>query len=122
MANSNVQPAIKSYFFGKGYRDLGNTIRDSWLMNLDSARNYWEKTVEFWHKGDFFMLGSVAMAFAALSVVVFGTAWFLVLSAVHILILTIFFSLIYISFSFFWLTERIYMFFSRHFCCLSILS
>ncbi len=111
MADSNVQPAIKSYFFGKGYRDLGNTIKDSWFMNLVSAGDYWKKTVKFWNEGGLYMLGAVATAFAALSVVVFGTAWFLVLSTIHIVILAIFFSLIYISFSFLWLIERIYMFF-----------
>lgn len=31
------QPAKVSYFFGKGYTDLINTIKESWSKNLYSA-------------------------------------------------------------------------------------
>ena len=34
---ANTQPAKVSYFFGKGYADLGNTIKESWSRNLHSA-------------------------------------------------------------------------------------
>ena len=34
---ANTQPAKVSYFFGKGYADLGNTIKESWSRNLYSA-------------------------------------------------------------------------------------
>lgn len=27
------QPAKKSYFFDKGYKDLGNTIKGAWARN-----------------------------------------------------------------------------------------
>ena len=31
------QPAKMSYFFGKGYRDLWNTIKEASLSNIGSA-------------------------------------------------------------------------------------
>ncbi|MCC8130382.1 MAG: hypothetical protein LIO72_01325 [Ruminococcus sp.] len=34
---STPQPAKVSYFFGKGYVDLGNTIKEPWTRNLHSA-------------------------------------------------------------------------------------
>ena len=34
------QPAKKSYFFDKGYRDLGNTIKGAWIRNFDSIKMY----------------------------------------------------------------------------------
>ena len=34
------QPAKKSYFFGKGYVDLGNTIKGAWQRNFDSIKKY----------------------------------------------------------------------------------
>ena len=34
------QPAKKSYFFEKGYQDLGNTIKGAWSRNGDSITKY----------------------------------------------------------------------------------
>lgn len=31
------QPAKKSYFFDKGYKDLGNTIKGAWARNSGSC-------------------------------------------------------------------------------------
>lgn len=36
-------PAIRSYFSGKGYRDLWATIAESWQRNLDSAEEFFDK-------------------------------------------------------------------------------
>lgn len=30
MSKKNAQPAKKSYFFGQGYKDIGDAIRLSW--------------------------------------------------------------------------------------------
>ena len=35
-----LQPAKKSYFFGKGYRDVGNTIKGAWRRNFVSLRKF----------------------------------------------------------------------------------
>ncbi|MDP8228698.1 MAG: hypothetical protein P9M15_04530 [Candidatus Electryoneaceae bacterium] len=109
------QPAIKSYFFGKGYRDLGNTIADSWKMNGQSAKKYWTKSLDRWEEGGFKLFLAVAMAFAALSVWIFGTIFFSLFSVVHIIILGTFFLTIYVSFTVVWLVDRGYRVWHRIF-------
>src|SRR5258708_3755286 len=42
-AMSTPEPAIKSYFFGKGYTDLAATIAESWERNLASAREHFAR-------------------------------------------------------------------------------
>jgi len=98
----STEPAIKSYFFGKGYRDLKAIIIESWNRNLDSSKDFFtkgESTGEaiFW-KG------------AGISVVVFGTIFFLIISLLHITLLGLVFLLIYIGFTIVWGIERIYLF------------
>lgn len=97
-----AQPAIKSYFFKKGYEDLWKTISNSWNYNFDSAELYFGKT-------DDDNWGLKILYFSAgLSVVVFGTAFFLFLSFLHILILILFFLLIYFSYSIIWIIDASY--------------
>ena len=105
------QPAVKSYFFGKGYRDLFKTMKDSWKMNLSSAADYWGKTQDCWHESHLSKFLCVVTVFSALSIVVFGTLWFVALSLVHTVILGLFFLPIYLSFSFLWCVERAHMLF-----------
>lgn len=103
------EPAIKSYFFGQGYTDLKNTITESWNRNLASARGelaaggkLWPGT--YWAKG-----GAILRWTAGVSVVLFGTAFFLAFSALHITVLMTFFLLIYLGFTLVYLTERGYL-------------
>ena len=45
------QPAKVSYFFGKGYSDLWNTIKESWSRNIHSAGDQFslvKKAVSQW--------------------------------------------------------------------------
>ena len=109
-----VEPAIKSYFFGKGYRDLRDVIKESWQRNFISAKGFFSKidtTKDWWLS----ILSVVFWGGAGISVVVFGTTLFLVVSLIHIVFLSIFFSIIYIGFTIFWTIERIYLFFHRFF-------
>lgn len=111
MSNKKVQPAIKSYFFGKGYRDLGGTISESWALNWGSAGDFGSKAADFWSEGSISKwkyFPAIGAGFAAFSVVLFGTLFFLALSAIHVSILFLFFTLIYISFSVFWLMDKLY--------------
>ena len=103
------EPAIKSYFFGKGYTDLRSTIEESWRRNLDSARDHFGKAERLF-PGE---TGNKAMAVlwgaAGISVVVFGTIVFLVASVVHVTVLAAFFLLIYLCFTLVYLAERGYL-------------
>ena len=81
------QPAKKSYFFGKGYVDLGNTIKGAWQRNFNSIGKYKDHIADSHNMGD----GKVAFIFklilnilAMISVLVFGSIITLVISAINI--------------------------------------
>lgn len=96
------QPAIKSYYFEKGYKDLKATIMESWELNKANAADHFNKA-EFAEKFE--------MAFhwgAAISIYAFGTLWFLILSFFHVVILGAVFLVIYTSFSIVWGVDKIY--------------
>lgn len=109
-----IEPAIKSYFFGKGYRDLKNVITDSWQRNKDSASDFFSRidsSGEWWEQfWTFIFWGG-----AGVSVMLFGTLFFLSISVLHITFLGLFFSLIYICFSVVWLVETIFLFLKQFF-------
>ena len=98
-----AQPAIKSYFFEKGYKDLWETIRTSWRYNIESAESHFEKAsdAETW-------FGKIMYFTAGLSVVVFGTAFFIVISFLHITVLIFFFFIIYLVFTLIWAIDASY--------------
>ena len=97
-----TQPAIKSYFFDKGYKDLWNTIISSWKYNLVSAESYFDKTdTDNW-------VNKVLFFTAGLSVVVFGTLFFCLISILHIFILFTFLIIIYLSFTIIWAIDAGY--------------
>ena len=105
-----TEPAIKSYFFGKGYQDLINVIKESWKRNLTSASDFFSKIKlngEWWER----IFTTVFWGGAALSVVVFGTLFFCLVSILHIVFLGLFFTFIYLGFSIVWIVERIFLFF-----------
>lgn len=108
------EPAIKSYFFGKGYKDLLNVIKNSWSRNRANSKKYFshiDTTGEWWE-----VISSVLFnGGAGISVVIFGTIVFAIISIVHVIILLSLFSLIYISFTILYLLERIYLFFKQFF-------
>ena len=99
------QPAKVSYFFGKGYTDLGNTIKEAWALNIDSAKNQFAIAGE---KGYFSMGGAINLV-AAISIFVFGSMITAFTTAVHIAVLLLFFACIYIGFGLVWLIDRIYI-------------
>lgn len=97
-----AQPAIKSYFFEKGYKDLWETIKNSWGYNIESAQSYFEKTDD----DNWFF--KILYFTAGLSVVIFGTAFFIFISVLHIAILFLFFLLIYFAFTIIWAIDTSY--------------
>jgi len=105
--STSTEPAIKSYFFGKGYHDLVAVITESWKKNLDSTKDFFSRiNTPF----AFLFLGG-----AGVSVIVFGTLFFVAVSLLHILFLSLFFLLIYIGFTIVWTIERTYLFFHGFF-------
>jgi hypothetical protein len=112
--NTTAEPAIKSYFFGKGYHDLWAVIKESWERNLDSTKDFFsriKKDGEWWQNAFSFIFWGGA----GVSVIVFGTLFFVAVSLLHILLLSSFFLLIYIGFTIVWAIERTYLFFHGFF-------
>lgn len=99
------QPAKMSYFFGKGYRDLWNTIKEASLSNIGSATDQFVLAGE---NGFFSFSGGVHLV-ASICIVVFGTIVTALTSLVHILVLLILFTLVYIGFGILWVVDRIYI-------------
>lgn len=106
------QPAKKSYFFGKGYVDLGNTIKGAWQRNFNSIEKYKTHIADSHNMGDgkaAFVFKLILNVLAMISVLVFGSLITLVISAGNIVILLVFMAIVYMGFSFIWLVDRIYL-------------
>lgn len=101
----NKQPAQLSYFFSKGYKDLGNTIKESWSRNIAAAK---EKFALAGDRG-FFSFGGGVNLVAAISIFTFGSIITAFTSIIHIAVLFFFFILVYIGFGALWLIDRIYI-------------
>lgn len=93
------EPAVKSYFFGKGYRDLRNTISEAWRRNFRSAKSFWEKSRSVAYMTGLSIPLAVLWFGASASVFFFGTLFTIILSSLHIVLLFSFLLLIYIGFS-----------------------
>jgi GTPase SAR1 family protein len=105
------QPALKSYFFEKGYKDVQNTIQDAWKLNWNSIDKYKANisalnfTFEKWKSVFLFVVNGMGMV----AVIVFGSALTLAISLVNIAGLVIFMSVIYVGFSLIWSADRVYL-------------
>lgn len=99
------QPAKVSYFFGKGYSDLWNTIKESWSRNIHSAGDQFSLACE---KGCFTMGGGMNLI-AAISIFTFGSLITAFTTFAHIAVLFAFFAFIYMGFGLLWLIDRIYI-------------
>ena len=105
MSLREKQPAKKSYFFGQGYSDIKTAITTLWRKNAEVAKKYYANYSDYGlmsFKGVFYL-------FCALSVVTFGSLFFLVISLITLIILFFFFFFFYIGFSLAWLFDRAYL-------------
>jgi hypothetical protein len=98
------EPAIKSYFFGKGYIDLKATINDCLKENQKFSEKIWKDAAS----AQFVLLRAVHYG-AALSCAIYGTLFFGLLSIVHIVILGGFYLAIYVLFTLVFVVEKIYL-------------
>jgi hypothetical protein len=109
-------PAIKSYFFGKGFRDLRETIRASWWRNQESAQAHFHRGGALFSRDEWTEKAQgVLFGTAGVSVMVFGTVVFLAASAVHGVILLVLLAVIYTAFTVVYLAERGYLLARRFF-------
>lgn len=104
------QPAKKSYFFGKGYSDVANTIKGAWRRNFDSLGKF-KNNIENakYSGGGGFAFQLILNVLAMIAVVIFGSIITAVVSVINIVIVFIVMAVIYVGFSLIWLIDRIYL-------------
>lgn len=107
---SNPQPAKRSYFFGKGYLDVINTIKGAWVRNFESIGKYKDNIADARGSGTGgFAFKLILNVLAMISVIVFGTIITAIVSFLNIVVVLAFMVAIYIGFSLIWLADRIYL-------------
>lgn len=99
------QPARLSYFFGPGYKDVKKTIKLIWELNAEDAKKYY---IQYDEAGLMSVKGLFNFS-RALSIMIFGSLFSMIISAVIILVLVLFFLPVYLLFSLVWLIDRIYL-------------
>lgn len=108
---TDPQPAKKSYYFDKGYKDLGNTVKGAWQRNFVSIGEYKDniKVSKSVDDTGVFIFKLILNLLAMIGVLVVGSAITLVLSTINIAILLVFMAIVYIGFTIAWTTDRIYL-------------
>jgi len=106
------QPAQKSYFFGKGYTDLLNTIKGAWERNFATIAKYKTNIAESRANDENralrifkFIVNVVAM----IAVMVFGSFVTAAVSLINIIVLLVFMLFVYIGFTAIWFADRVYL-------------
>lgn len=105
MFNRVNQPAKKGYFFEQGFKDIATAIKTSWQKNAQTAQNCYKK----YNKFGLMSLQGIYHIFCAMSVVSFGTVFFVAISAVMLAIVSILYLTVYIVFCLVWLFDRAYL-------------
>jgi len=110
------QPAKKSYFFDKGYRDLANTIKGAWRRNFDSISDYKDNLADLSLRGTVgkFFHG-ILNILAILAVLVCGSVITAGITFINIVILLGFMAIVYIGFTVIWTVDRLYLLHKRIF-------
>ena len=107
---SMPQPAVKSYFFGKGYKDLWNTIKGAWSRNIKSVSKYKDNISDLYAESTMKKVFLTALnIIAMIAVFVFGSAVTAALAVINAAVLIVFMLIIYVCFSLVWLADRIYL-------------
>lgn len=106
------QPARQSYFFGKGYIDVGNTIKGAWRRNFASLGKFKDNisnAKDSGKDGFAFTFLLILNILAMISVLVFGSIITAAVSIINIAIVLALMIVVYIVFSIIWLTDRMYL-------------
>jgi len=108
---TDPQPAKKSYYFDKGYKDLENTVKGAWQRNFVSIKEYMNniKISKSVDDTKTFIFKLILNLLAIIGVLIVGSAITLVLSTINIAVLLAFMAIVYIGFTIAWTTDRAYL-------------
>ena len=111
MAKKENQPAKKSYFFDKGYKDLANTIKGAWERNINSIDEYKDNiaVARGVDEGVALVLKIIVNVMGMVSVIIFGSVITCVITLINITVLISVMVCVYIGFTFIWTIDRVYL-------------
>jgi len=109
MSEQTLQPAIRSYFLGKGFQDVKDTIADAHRRNLDDAVDAKDTAQQLWSEGFFDKIKAIFFFAVAFFIVTFGSLFFLVLSIWHIALVAVLYLIFFSLFSLVRVSEQIYL-------------
>ena len=105
-----LQPAKKSYFFDKGYSDMGNTIKGAWSRNGDSIKKYRANLQNIDSESlALNILLTIINVLAIIAVIICGSIITAIITAINLLILVVFMAIVYFGFSIIWIVDRLYL-------------
>ncbi len=103
------EPAKKSYWFGRAYSDLFHTIIRSFMYDVRVIKEDWGKICDAFSNFRFVSIfHGLINLLSILFIAVFGFAFTLILSVIHISIVAVIMCLVYIGFMFVWMVDAIY--------------
>jgi GTPase SAR1 family protein len=100
---AEIQPGKKSYWFGKGYQDLADTIKKAWILNKNTATDLNNR-----RKSKGIVLNILFVA-AIVAVYVFGSIVTAIVSVLNFIVVIVLMVSVYIGFSVIWLIDRLYL-------------
>lgn len=109
------EPAIRSYFFGPGYKQLGTALKAVVELTIDSSRTIFDNLNErLEHTSGIvhifgFVAGWLYYLFSLFCIYGISTVLSLVFAVIHFSFTLFFMTLYYLLFSILWLTDRLYL-------------
>lgn len=102
-----IEPAKVSYYFGPGYKDLRDIIKQAWEENADTIDDLKLSRSSALDDVGFFRGALVIFyTFAILAMRIFGAVFFVSISAVHATVLILFMFFMYCVFGVIWGIDR----------------
>jgi len=105
------QPAKKSYFFDKGYKDLSNTIKGAWSRNIISINEH-KSNIAISRGSDGKVVATVKTignSMGIVSILLFGSIITCVITLLNIAVLFSLMICVYVGFTIIWTVDRIYL-------------
>lgn len=110
MSEKHPQPAIKSYYFDQGYKDLKSILSTAWQNNATTASTMGTRISATWQTGGKVrILICLCYVIATISMYLFGTIFFGIIAAVHVLVLMMIMLVVYIGCLIIALLDRLYL-------------